>query len=377
MELRKLLDNGPLEYYEEEQLSNLYGKVWHHILTEISEMDLLNEPLLNLVTDFARKRNLTFINYDENEVSCEVQVYCSRHTSRLRTKRSRVEYEERLRRFYNNKILIDSLKYWGLDPSSFWYLFLFCNYYSGELLKVEKKSRSIKGDLELLVARIRNMNFSNNNWESSYPLYNGILTLANGVDKEKISITTPQTIHLIGQLIDHFLKEKHNPETEQYLDNLQPKLTPDYMKYLYYNTKGDLTDEELKERNDSGCLDGLLEPNIIRSKVNKWQQIALLKYYVFGYLNNNSIKHSTLNDEERKKRLLLITDKNKLFALMLYVTGLIKPDNQSKKTLNDLNQWYNSGDYDNIRNYVWSCIKDYNIESEEMLKKTLEKLSLK
>ena len=392
MELKHLLESGGLYYYPdlnslEDDFSDT--NVFRNIENQIIRMDYLNNPILELVSDFARKHDLVSSpnEYEEYESSGDIYKFCIRHIYKLRTKRAQLEYEQRFRRYCkspDNYVLLASLKNFGLEPIQFWYFFLFCIYYVGELTKVEIIGRSIKEDLELFVDQIIKMNFSNKNWDASYTLNAGELTI-KGVNK--VTITNQQTIHLISCLIEDFLNGKHDKQINDKLSAQERKPTPNFIKYLYYETKEELTDEEYRKKIHGDCYMGLLYPYETESGKNlKWQKIAILKYFVLSYLNENKGKAVVADFEEYKncdKKIAkseLITDKIKLFSLMLYLTGNLVPDPGSKITKEEIDEYYNNdekGNWVKLKNYVWSNIKNYNINSEEDLNKYLKKLALR
>lgn len=391
MELKHLLESGGLFY--DLEMDDLEKKEYDEdafriIENEIVRMDYLNDPLLGLVSDFARRRNLvSFPNeFEEYESSLDVLLFLFRHIYKIRTPRAVLVYGQRFRRYNSpdNYVVLASLRNFGLDPIQFWYFFLFCIYYVDELTQVEILGRSIKEDLELFVDQINKMNFSNKNWKTSYPLNAGELTIKG--DK-KITITNQQTIHLISCLIEDYLNGEHDKQTMEKMTVIEPKPTPNYIKYLYYDTKEELTDEEYPKKIHGECFDGLLHRYETESGKNKkWHKIAILKYFVFSYLNENKGKSIVADFEEYKdceKRIAksgLITDKMKLFSLMLYVTGNLEPDSGSKITKDDIKKYYDSdddGNWEQLKDYVWSNIKKYNINSEEGLNKYLKKLALR
>lgn len=405
MELKHLLESGGLYYYPERDslVDNpkepTESRTLIDILNQIIRMDYLNEPILGLVSDFARKHGLTDPpnEFEDYESSDDVYKFCIRHIYKIRTNKERLAYERRFRRYKRpeNYVLLASLKNYGLDPIQFWYFFLFCNdYYVNELTKVDIIGRSIKEELELFVDQVNKMNFSNKNWDSSYPLNIGEISIKYTYEiddnKEKSStktITNQQAIHLISNIIGDYLKGEHDKSIIDKLSTSEPKPAPNYIKYLYYDTKGELTDEEYKKKIHGKCFEGFLNKYETESgKHLRWQKIAILKYLVLSYLNENKGKAIVGDFKEYKDcenkiaKRALITDKLKLFSVMLYLTGNLVPDSSSKITKDEIKKYYNNddeGNWDKLKDYVWSNIKKYDINSEEELKNYQQKLALR
>lgn len=369
MELKYLLESGPLYYYPEK---NSLGddpndsKEWLVAENKIARTDLFKEPLLKLVTDFARKNlKVWYDEFDDTDNNLEVTQFCYIHVYSLRTKRNRIEYEERFRRYKKNKVVQDSIRNFGLDPDQFWYYFLFCKYYVDKITKVEIKERSIKEDLELFVQQIQKMNFSNNSWEGSYPQNIGELSISIPELKTNKTITNPRTIHLISYLITEFLNGEHDSHIENILRERENTPTRNYLKYLYYSTKEEPTSADNKAKQSASCFDGLINSYKLEKTDSKWQKIAIQKYLVCSCFN-----------EPKEKKTGLITDKLILFSLLLYLNGQLIPEKNSKISKEDIDVYFEN-DTDRLRDYVWDNIKNYKVDTEVELKKYREDLSLK
>lgn len=372
MELKHLLESGPLYYYPDK---NNFGdepidsKEWRVVENIIGRMDLFKDPVLKLVTSFARKNlDVWYNEYDDTDNNLEVTHFCYRHVYSLCTQRKRIEYKERFRRYKKNKVVQDSIRNFGLDPDQFWYFFLFCkDYVDIKITRVEIKERSIKEDLELLVQQIQKMNFSNTSWGGSYPQNIGELSISIPELKtnKTITITNPRTIHLISYLITEFLKGEHDSNTEDILTVRKESPTRNYLKLLYYSTKEKPTAADNKAKLSFDCFDGMINSYELEETKSKWQKIAIQRYFVCNCFC-----------EPKEKKNGLITDKLILFSLLLYLNGQLTPEEDSKISKEMIDGYFKE-DPVLLRDYVWDNIKKYKVDTEDELKKFREDLSLK